>query len=471
MTSSCDFLSSPACVDAAKQVLTDMMPLVKAKHEIAESMVSSTKKDSVDVVTKMAKEAATVQDIYARAVEECKSNKDERSCDYAIVFKNFIGFFGPLGERLDKKKYVPIEREMVPLKSGYIVIGLDPASSGYEVIFDTGANISIISHYLAELFRDDLKSNSDPSQISNIQFAYVSNISFHMGGIVFSPTLTILSDVIDYFEGSAIGKRIIAAVGAEFLFGMPWEVDYDRSKFTMFQDVDKRISLSSDWHDLPFETFPTSVSYILGVNILINGKSLKFGIDTGATTSSILEECYFPELGTIANGAISMSLMGYEKRKTVKDLNVDIAGEQLATDLIYIMTSSSLDYKALAQNGLCGRLGNDVLANFNYIYDPYTMSFFIRRREKPAPRFKGLPFIHERMKDGSNTIIIKSIFGDQPNETNVLHEGDIILEIDGKKTSEMTNLQIFEFAYTEKDKLDFKVKRGDETLSFEVKSK
>lgn len=469
------FENQQACHDAAVKIVERLEPVIEMRHKIGEARLTSKGRKTIPVLEKGLSEAAKpILDTYSREEGNCEKTDDVQSCIYAEQFRLFMKFFGPVVPVFAGTEHSPVSIEMAHLKSGYLIAPVEPKRSGYEALLDTGAGGTILSVEISDIFKDGIRILTQNAEYGEgAPIVTIKGMTFNLGGVKFEPTLGLVSPVVDFFEGSDERHKLVAILGADFLFHRSWEVDYDSSSLILEQDVEKELLKDNRWSQVPlFPTVAGSLSYYMGIDISINGKTFQLLLDTGVDNTSLLEQCSLPNAKS-SGRSFAVTIEGLHERREFEGVHIKLGKYESSAD-INVSSESSVNAKALYKEGLCGLLGNDVLDRYNYMFDPKTFSLYIRPRdEKGIPRFRRIGFVPNRTKQegGQAAFVITEIIPETPAEKAGLKPGDIIIEIDGMKSGSTSMLELMEISYQSKPEVQVSIIRNGETKKLTLKFK
>lgn len=458
--------NSEACQDTAAKIVEQLKPVIEMRHKIGKAMTATDEGKTLSVLTKeLSDTAMPILDAYAREEENCKKTDNAQSCIYAEQFRSFIKFFGPIIPIMEGVKYNPTSIEMAHLKNGYIVVPLEPKKSGVEVFLDTGAGGTVLSLEFANTHKDSvsvLSRNAEYGQ--NTPVVAFRDMKFDLGGITFEPTSGMVSSIGDFFEGSDKGRKLIAILGADLLFPRSWEVDHDRSIFVLEQDVEKELSKDNRWDQVSL--FPSSygVTFHTGIDVFINGRSFRLELDTGANTTGLIEQCPLPDMGG-SKGTFTVTLEGLHEEKELKNTRVKLGDYGSSAD-ITITPKNAVNAGIAQKMGFCGFLGTDVLSNYDYMYDPQTLSLYIKPRDKKEiPRFRRTGFVPKRTKQENEPAVftVVEIIPETPAEKAGLKPGDIIMDIDSMNSNSISMMELLDMSYSSKPEIPITIVRNGET--------
>lgn len=442
--------NAEACHDTAVKIIEQLGPAIEMRHRIGEAMTTPEGRKTIPAMEKGLSEAATsVLDTYSREEENCEKTDNTQSCIYAEQFRSFVKFFGPVVPEAAGSERNPVSIKMAPLKSGSIVVPLEPKSSGYEVILDTGANVTMLSVGTANTFKEGIRVLSRSRYGQNTPFVSIKDMSFDLGGIKFQPTLGLVSAAVDFLEGSDERHTLVAVLGADFLFHRSWLVNYDRSDLVLNKDVEKEISGDNGWSQIPVFPTPYGVFYDMGIDVHINGKSFRLQFDTGTNSTSLLEQCPLTKAKD-SKGSFSVSLEGLRKEMELEDVPVKF-GKYKSVENVSVFPKDSINAGMLHQAGFCGLFGTDVLDGYNYMYDPKTLSLYIKPRdEKNIPSLRRAGFVPKRtiLEGGQRAFIVSAIGPGTPAEKAGLKPGDMIVEFNGMKSGLTSMSELLETSYS-----------------------
>lgn len=451
-----------ACHGISARIVEGLGKSIELRQRIGSETLAGRGADALGQSRKeLAAAIAPVRDTYEQARGRCEKEDDGASCVMAEKYADLLRFFGPI-DAISRNIAKPTALDIARLQSGYVVTATGKGGPQYEVLLDTAANVTVLSHHLAEMFKEHIRLITDSSDYGNtVPTVSVSDVRFDMGGVQFEPSIALVSPIVDFLEGSDEDKRLVAILGADFLFGRPWEVNYDASQLIIDQDVKKRLA-GGGWEQIPLSIHPYYMSYYLGARVYIDGRPYTLAFDTGASGTILNEECFRPSEGQKIEGGITQSVEGMARGSRIRDAELKIGSREM--NITYDVTpGKSVNANSLIEAGLCGVLGTDVLRNFNYIYDPETMSLYLRPRQRVADiaEARGIGFVPNRMRtgDGRAAFEVVDVVPGSGAEKTGIRKGDIVVEMAGARPDELSILEFLDMFYSKDPNLPVKVQR------------
>lgn len=461
-----------ACHKVSKWIVDNLEKSIELRHRIGSEILSGSNADSAAQSKKdLAAAIAPVRDTYEQARGRCEKEDDGASCIMAEKYADLLRFFGPI-DAISRNIAKPTALGIARLQSGYVVTATGKGGPQYEVLLDTAANVTVLSHHLAEMFKEHIRLITDSSNYGNtVPTVSVSKLAFDMGGVQFEPSIALVSPIVDFLEGSDEDKRLIAILGADFLFGRPWEVNYDASQLIIDQDVKKRLA-GGGWEQIPLSIHPYYMSYYLGARVYIDGRPYTLAFDTGASGIDLSERCFSPSDGQRVTGGITESMEGRSMSTRVRDARLRIGSREV--NITYDVTpGKSVNADSLLEAGFCGVLGTDVFRNFNYIYDPETMSLYLRPRQRVADitEARGIGFVPNRMRtgDGRAAFEVVDVVPGSGAEKAGIRKGDIVVKMADASPDKISILEFLDMFYSKDPNLPVKVIRNGEVLEIIIK--
>jgi membrane-associated protease RseP (regulator of RpoE activity) len=157
-----------------------------------------------------------------------------------------------------------------------------------------------------------------------------------------------------------------------------------------------------------------------------------------------------------------LSIYGTDDAKQAP-VKIDFGNEQLIKT-IHLEAPDSKFQKGLGTSN-CGALGIDVLRHFDYIYDPNTLSLYVRKREN-NPTFDEKFYLGADIKNKDDGALINSIEEGSLLANAGLKEGDLIVEIEGVKISSTLGiLGLLNLLMSTENNVPIKYKRDGKILN------
>ena len=481
----CDIIKSPQeyvkhdvlCHRTSERVVRDLASVIAVKQKIGKARTNpSGKKSLPELERELENSSQTVVDLFIKQQNDCDKNGNVNACVYTEMLQNFVKFFGRLQDVYQDPKFSPVRKELAKLNSGYLITELDPKGTGYEVLFDTGANMLAISPFLFSLMKQHIRViGGSPEYGQNAVLVSMNDTSFKMGNIDYKPQLAAVTPVIDSIEGSRDRNRLIAIMGADFLFRHNWEVNYDASTITFDQNVENKLGRDrKQWIPIPLSIHPYAASYTLGIPVTVENAQMTFLLDTGLDGVIAFDNCYSVDTKkTKSRKSHMMAVEGTTENSKVEDVTFNIGPFSHREDLSITKAGAA---SALSGQKVCGLMGTQILVNYDYLYDPQTLSLYIRPRRQKGQAVKPARFgiIPDRTSIGKDrpAFLVKDVAVNSHADKAGIKKGDIITEIDGKTTDKITVLELFNIFYISKDKdLKITVLRDGRELKFKVRLK
>lgn len=462
------------CHKVSKWIVDNLGKSIELRHRIGSEMLSGSSADSAAQSRKeLAAAIAPVHDVYEQGRARCEKENDDASCIFAEKYADFVRFFGPLNA-ISRGAATPTARGIARLQNGYVVTATGKGGPPYEVLIDTAANLTLLSYHLFNMFREHIRLLTDSTDYGKeTPIVSVSDVRFDMGGVSHAPSAAVVSPLVDFLEGSDERHRLVAILGADFLFNRPWEVNYDSSQFIIDQDVRKRLTEEGIWDQVPLSIHPYYLSYYLGVRVYIDGKPYTLALDTGASGTGLSEQCFSPSDGQEIASGITQTIEGRSMGMRVKNTKLKIGSREVKLEAFDVAPRNSTNTQSMYEVGLCGVLGTDVLRNFNYIYDPETMSLYLSPREDTAdiaePR--GIGFVPKRTKtkDGRAAFEVVDVVSGSGAEKSGIKKGDVVIEMAGTTPDKLSFLEFLDMYYSRDPDLPVKILRDGQVIGIIIK--
>jgi hypothetical protein len=395
-----------------------------------------------------------------------------RACGYVGLHDRCVDYFGDLS-KVERPQREKKEIKLAHVSTGLLVVPL-LSHEGKEVVLDTGA----IASFFAPEFLSQFSGAATRTFVQNFDNGFTEKvyqvrqggIPLSIGGISYNPAFVSELGIFSMLEGSTVKRELVGMVGTDFLFRHVFYVDYDRETFTIDPPI-KAVVQKGKWDFVCLSPGPNFGGLVFFVEASLNGRRKKVLIDTGGETSMITETCA-RELGIRATEGAGPTLdrTGLDISARQTGLTVRISEGQAPQGItlqeVTVEPDTHPNSVQMNHNGVCGTIGLDVLRNFNYLIDPVTATMYLQRRAKKIPEARRLGCVPKRTDKGIEIIDVGS---GSPADRAGLKKGDLVVSIDGRKSSDFTILEFRELQYSEANEFVFVVKRGKREMKIVVK--
>lgn len=450
--------NADSCRGARREFYDAVLPLMEIKQRHGRSLAEGRDTPLSDLKLK----AEALEKLYNRKQFLCK-NGNMNACGFVYSYDKFTQLFGQHTE-LTPQDHDPVTLPLKRLRSGYLAVDLSPESVGLEAILDTGATTFMMSAFayssLQTLGRVAPMSRVEGHEVPLVEFQVPTR--FIIGSIGYFPNYAAVTQALDFFEGSDTSHRLYAAFGTGFLLKSAFEVNYDTSQITFYQDVPKRIQEGA-WTAIPLQLNEDDMNYSLAIKAIVHGTEVLMLVDTGSNSSDITEQC-LKRIGDLQTSSAldSIHLSGFGERREMRDVPVQIGPHTTVLNRMAVSGSKNPNSVIYERAGICGTVGTNILSNFNFIIDPATFSIYLTPRETPVYQFRSPGYFPTRGEDGR--IVLAQIRPESPAEKAGLRVGDILIEIDSRDAADITILGIMEYSYFERDVLPLTIERDGEKM-------
>lgn len=389
-----------------------------------------------------------VQDKYRQISEACNPGNNIGSCGYVYGYDRFVKAFGPLatfGTAHHKPDPVP----MRAMKSGYVVLPL-ASHPDQESMLDTGAQASGIAVEWRQRHPEYFHSAGEHIH-KTVEQVMTSELVFTLGNLSFSPAMAVVTPALDMLEGSDNQHTMIAILGLDLLYPIPWEINYDNSIFTFHVDVEERLKDAKEkWLPIPVRLINNMMGYYMSVQAHVNNVEMDMLVDVGNNKTGIFEHCAnkIPDLSVERTGT-SVNVGGLGDSWHVQNVAVRVGGvAQIFSDLS-VAPASDPQTPILASLGFCGLLGLDFLGRFNLLWDPENFFLYASPSKERAKIKDGGSIAFTPMRDKqSGRMIVAAVNEGEAADKAGLQMGDILTHVDGRSTREITILQMLDLRYS-----------------------
>ena len=452
------------CIGGFKEGIEAMVPLLEKRIALGRKLAAHEGDIAKKLKSELQIKATAFTEIYDGKKKKC-SKGHIPSCGFISFADQFEHYFGPISGKREKLK--PKKVALKPQHSGWLIVDGHPKSKRQEFLLDTGATLTFLSPEFAARSMDHLDV---VGRDSNIKVAIYRNKSLELRpfGRSFKPSLVSETGVVGMLEGTDESHDLVAILGAEFLFPQPWRVDHDDGAIYFDEDVEKILS-GGNWSVEEVKTHQLSIGYALSVFVHVNGLEIPLLIDTGAAGSFLLNECAkdIPSL-KISSSALQLEVTGLYEVGEARGVSYMLGTTTAMSNRVAVKYDYDGNTAMMMQLGLCGVVGTDILRQLDYMYDPGTLSLYVRPRDKPSMLRSRRPLGMAVAREDGEAVITEVGKEGFAAEAGI-EKGDKIVSIDGKKAESWSIMEILELDFYEKDDFDIEVSRSGKAHKFTIK--
>jgi hypothetical protein len=337
---------------------------------------------------------------------------------------------------------------------------------------DTGAASSVVNMRRARELGLQLTGNGRAQGAGGLaESARLSNVTFSLPGVEIK-NLSVMAIALDSIEATA-GRSMDVIIGAELFQRYVVEVDYASRLITLYDP--KQYKYEGTGESLPLK-FAYNHPYVTGRVDVPGLEPIEgdFVIDAGSgfgltftpqfAREHVLREKMPKTIQTKARG------VGGEFSLTIGRVEtLELGRFKLKEPTTAVPQTSGF----IAREGAAGNIGGLVLRRFKVIFD-YPHSRMILEPNKGFNEpfefdMSGVALISE--SPDFKLIKVNRIIEGSPAKEIGLKAGDVILEVDGRAASEYTLHALREMFKKEGKTYSLKVRRGDESLQFKLKTR
>ena len=336
-----------------------------------------------------------------------------------------------------KKEYIT----EIPFKyyNDLIIVEVSINGKTYHFLFDTGAELNVISQSIANDFeyvvitRSEISGTSKSKQtlqIVEIPNIAISNIEFRNTGAIIADLTTLKK-----FFGC---PQIDGIIGNNLLRKAIWQIDYQNETITITDDISK-LEVSEKAYAIDMNANKWGNIYL---DVKTNGIKSKFTFDTGYNGKVVTDKQFLNSLMThdkeleyvTKTGVISTGLIKENKGSShkVRVKTIEIDDIKLNNQIVSIGKNSS------------SLVGNVFFENYILTMDWGNDNLFL----DPVGEFKGDTLTAYELiiapNYNKNKIEISGYWDDHPLEKNVSLEAEII-EISEIDVSNFTTTELCDF--------------------------
>lgn len=412
------------CGQGQREFNEDVKEIQPLRHEYGTAILSGNYSKKADAIEKKLEiVTAKLNNKYNDKVDECFDEYDDSACGYIFAFDHYVASLGPT-DSLKQSYKTPRNLPLKPLNNGFLVFDFDNGEH-YEGLFDTGAEATAFTTSLYKLaskyftFFFNVKDSTDKAYI-------VNNMGLRFANDEFAPKLSLVTSNIEiHYQGFEDDHLLMSFIGTDYLIGNAFEVDYDKSTMIFDFNVEKRVQ-EGNWHQVPLSLEQSELyGYLLSLDVYVNGVGLRMLFDTGADATVVFDKCALPFDELNKTDSTSYSIYGNNEGELV-EATIDFGSKQLIKRILLDSPDSKLQ-KVLGATE-CGVLGVDVLRHFDYIYDPNSLSLYVKKREIP-PNYDDNFYLGAKLKMKKKGALIECIEYESLLAKAGLKKGDVIVKI------------------------------------------
>ncbi len=342
-------------------------------------------------------------------------------------------------------------------------------------LLDSGAQIAHIRTELAQALGLKLGGSLGVTGTGTgrIKAHYIDRATFNISGAELANERSIALPTADFFQPleSSFGRAFDGVLGYNFFNRFVVEIDYANQTINLYDPSTYRYAGSGEV--IPIRIIDKK-PYITATLTPIEGAPIRANlhIDTG----------FGGGFGFNGNFVAENDLVR-TARTTIESFNRGAGGETAARlgrvkSLQFgrfIIANPTASFSLVQGRGVrsdsAGRIGGGILRRFKVVLDYSRKQMILEPNanfdEPYEADMSGISLVAER--PDYKTFIVYKLTANSPATEAGLREGDIILYVDGKPTSEFTLERIREMFKQAGHELLLQVKRGDQMLKVKVK--
>lgn len=337
---------------------------------------------------------------------------------------------------------------------------------------DTGAAASVINMRRAREMGLPLTSAGRAQGAGGTaETARLSGVTFSLEGVEIK-NLNVMAIALDSIEATA-GRSMDVIIGAELFHRYVVEVDYENRFITLYDP--KQFVYTGSGESLPLK-FNQNHPYVRG-RVQIQGMEPMEGdfvIDAGSGFGI-----------TFNPGYVQEHRLAERVPNTIETKGRGVGGEfQLAIGRIenlelgrfrLVKPTSAFPRTSgfISKEGSAGNIGGLILRRFKVIFDYSRKRMIIEPNKSFGEPFEfdmsGLALVSDPPQ--FRTVKINRVLSGSPAAEAGLRAEDLLLEVDGRAASEYRLHTLREMFKKEGKTYSLKVRRGDETLEFKLKTR
>lgn len=458
------------CDEGQSEFNEDLKLLEGIRHRVGEAIVSGRGKKVIDnLKMKLNAAAKPIENKFESRLHDCHEEDDIAACGYINAYDHYVELTGPLS-LWESPAGPPRSADLKLHNLGSLVIDLD-VKQPWEVLLDTGAEYPAFSVAFKnkftsfaskkgyeEPFTPIRKKKGSDDELDENEIHRIKKIKLKIDGQYYRPSIGFVSRLVDDTGGVEAEHSLVSIIGMDYLIGQSFEVDYDDSK--LFFDVDVRQRLSNGiWFQIPLTLNQgPQFSYSFSMEVYINGNATILLFDTGAESTSIFENCIDKSEGAVVKGKSTIVTAYDENTDVIEDASIDLGEQTLVKNLGVVGDTNHFRNKH-EESGACGLLGTDVLNHFDYIFDPDTLSLYLREREN-EPNLEDELYLGAEFIKTEEGALLEAIKEDSMFAAAGLKDGDIIITIGDVEIACTGNLGVRDVLQSKTPNVPVEYKRG-----------
>jgi hypothetical protein len=455
------------CEEGQKEFNADVKTLQGVRHKAGEALLSSGAGKKLKKISKELKAATKKLDAkYDKKSYECYEELDDVSCGYVNAHDQYVDALGPLSS-FNFPSASPTTGKLKLENTGHPVVNLQSDALS-EVLIDSGAEVSAFSKPFYNEYYDYFTFiNNVPG--SNIKVHLLDGLKLKVGGQYFEPQMGFtIPDIVSELGSVEENYAMAGLLGMDFLVHHPFEVDYDEDKIIFDVDVRDRVGDGS-WAQIPITLDQSaSLAYTISMDVYVDGKLMNLVFDTGSRNSIVFRSCA-PEMESKVTKSSAELVTVYGTTSDIVDNASFAFGNDSITRSVFLVDDNSFYESKKGMSGACGMLGANVLYYLDYIVDLTTMSLFVRRRENQPDHVEDDFDLGAALYNKNGGALLKDVKEDGIFGSAGLKDGDIVIEIDGRKVITMGSLAMFDTLQSEKAEIPITYKRNGKLLKATIK--
>lgn len=357
------------------------------------------------------------------------------------------------------------KRDSIPIRyDGYLYLDVQLESKIHgNFVFDTGAPVLIIDSLFC-------KNNQLDYRTTKVKINGIGNASkiaqmitdtirykFENKEYCYNSSLALIFDL-----KSMVGENIDGILGAKTFAQKTYMLDYVSQNIIFTDYAEGYVVINSLFEDdriyLPLTITLKNGKKISGMFLLDTGSDQTILNNFAYMTDGIHNSTYKKKF--IANGGIGGDSNGYFL--PIKEINI---GEFKLKNVITCVSNDTLGM--LANTDYIGIIGNDILDDFNIIFDHQKEKIWVKPN-KNFDKNKSRMFRSISIKQSENKWIIAGIVEDTDAYKNGIRMNDQILEIDNVPV-EKIELKKFVNKMKPNDVMLLKIKQGSKEREVKFK--
>ncbi|HTA38352.1 MAG TPA: aspartyl protease family protein, partial [Candidatus Acidoferrales bacterium] len=238
--------------------------------------------------------------------------------------------------------------------------------------------------------------------------------------------------IVSPFEGVPLG----GVLGREFFAGLPVTIDYTNDTLTFTNPASFHPDPGANGLPITMRDgiFPN-------VRASVDGATGSFDLDAGSASSLMLSQSFASANGieakmprtanVVAGRGVGGAISGVAGRVATFSL-----GDVSIPDVVAYITNATGG--AMATPGLAGNIGGEILRRFTVTIDvPDKMVYLAKNATFGEPFAFSRTGLSLDAVDGK--VVVAHVIADSPAQAAGVHEGDVLVAIDGKSTASLSS--------------------------------